>query len=234
MMNIIKGEIKKVNVRGCLKMLPICMVLLLVFMYFFAGVSLAKPEEVKNNSEIGTYQFIYQMGTLLALCIFSVVSSIVNSRLIVEEYTTEKTYLLFSYPVNRKHLFLVKTIVGMVVSILLTIVGTGLTFILFHFSESLFSIVPDTFDSSLVLKLAVSLLIISVLAAMVGIFSMAIGLYKRSIAVTVSSAIVFAAVLSNMFVLDNLMVSLISVVAVCCIAVVVVYFQGNKINALEV
>lgn len=234
MMNIIKGEVKKVNVRACLKMLPICVGLLLVFMYFFAGVSLAKPEEVKNNSEIGTYQFIYQMGMLLALCIFSVVSSIVNSRLIVEEYTTEKTYLLFSYPVNRKCLFLVKTIVGMFVSILLTIVGTGLSFILFHFSESLFSIVPDTFASNLILKLAVRLLIISVLAAMIGIFSTAIGLYKRSIAVAVSSAVVLAAILSNVLVLDNFRISLASVVAVCCIAVVVVYFQGNKINTLEV
>lgn len=234
MMSLIKNEIKKINVSRCLKMIPICMSLLLVFMYFFAGVSFAKPEEVKSNPEIGTYQFIYQMGTLLALCIFSVLSSVINSRLIVEEYTTEKTYLLFSYPVNRKRLFLVKTMVAVVVNILLTIVGTGTTFIIFYFSESFFSIVPDIFDGSLVIKLTMSLLIISVLAAMVGIFSMVIGLYKRSIAVTVSSAIVLAAILSNMFVLDNLIVSLVSVILICCAAVVTIYFQGNKINTLEV
>ncbi|KAF1297680.1 hypothetical protein BAU15_13005 [Enterococcus sp. JM4C] len=234
MLNIIKAENKKVNIEACLKMLPICVGLLLLFMYFFAGISIAKPEDVKNHSELGTYQFIYQMGTLLALCIFSVVSAMINSRLIVEEYTTEKKYLLFSYPVNRKSLFLVKILVSMLVSISLTLIGVGSAFLLFYFSEGFFSLISDSFSFQLGVKLVTSLLIISVLAAMIGIFSMSIGLYKRSIAITISSAIIFSAVLSNMLVLDNLLVSLISVAVICCIAIVVVNFQGNEIQRMEV
>ena len=234
MLHIIKGEIKKVNIRGCFRMLLLCVMLVEVFMYFFAGVSLVKPEEVQNNSEVGTYQFVYQMGTLLALCIFSVASSIIYSQLIVEEYSTEKIYLLFSYPINRKQLFLIKTIVGMFVSNVMALIGTVSAFILFHFSESVFSIVPDTFEQGLLFKLAGSLILISILVAMIGIFSMVVGLYKHSIAVTVSSAIVFAAICSNMFVFDNVLISLVSVVIACSIAAVLVHFQGNKVKTLEV
>ena len=204
MKTLFNGEIRKINGKNWLKVLFICVVLVVAFLYFFAGVSSIKPEEVQNNSEIGTYLFVYRMGLLLGLCIFSIVSAMLNNRLIVEEYTTEKVYMLFSYPIKRNHLFLVKAGVAAITSMMMTCIGLIVAFSLFYLGESFISIIPDTFDRHLI-PLLLS-----------------------------SSAVFFSAILSNTLILENLFLCILMAVIIASLGTIVATYCSQKMLTKEV
>ena len=115
------------------------------------------------------------------MAVFCVMSSVMYSKFVIEDYSGKRPILLFSYPVSRKKIILSKLSVVSGVTIISMIVSNLLVFMTFGITENFIHLVGKDFTLPIMLKVVENTLIMSLIAASIGIVAVGIGFIKKSI-----------------------------------------------------
>lgn len=108
-MNLLKMELKKMNIRPyCISALVICFCLLGLF-YIFAWVPHLESGSEASEILFSSYRGIAAVGGAIALMAFSGLASAMGFGYVMKEYSGSCAILLFSYPIDRKIVVWVKT-----------------------------------------------------------------------------------------------------------------------------
>ena len=94
-------EMKKNNVKPYLLGALGITIAMFGFLYLFAGV---------EEEELSTYADVIMIVTILNMASYCILSAVMFSRFVIEEYKGKRAILLFSYPVNRVKVLFAKVL----------------------------------------------------------------------------------------------------------------------------
>ena len=97
MLNLMRQEVKRNNIRTYIKAVLGSFIGLIAFTYFIAYVA-----EVENEIQFQNYSNIFIFVIIMCQLSFSILSATMYTKFIINEYCGVRLALLFSYPVSRK------------------------------------------------------------------------------------------------------------------------------------
>lgn len=193
MNKLIKFELKRNSLKTYHIAVVIITVVILSFLYLLAAIPQIDTADTDTEMFM-SYGFIIGLGNIISMAIFSIMSSVMASKFIVDEYTGKKAILLFSYPVDRKKILDAKIIMVFSYTAISMLVCNGIAITVFLSTESLFPLCQDSIDITLLWDCIFSVLCYSLMSALMSLVATWFGFMKKSIIVTITSAYVIVSI----------------------------------------
>lgn len=185
--------------------------------------------ELKRNN-IRTY--IIACAIIAAFC---VLSAVMHSKFIIEDYSGKRPVLLFSYPVGRIKVLLSKLSLVGLFTIISMVASNVLIFSVFWVTEKIIRLVKEEFTFPDMLQAINITLVMAFIAAIIGIVAVGIGFAKKSIPTTIVSAVLMASLMCNVVVNTTSNMAIMYAFGVVMLLVGII-FTGvliKKINSME-
>ncbi|EFG89224.1 hypothetical protein CLCAR_1100 [Clostridium carboxidivorans P7] len=96
MIKLISLEMHKFKIKTYVLASVVSCIVLLGFTYLISVIS-----RVEKDPLFQSYSNIFKFIGIMSMIIFTVLSAVMYSRLVIEDYVGKKLVLLFSYPVSR-------------------------------------------------------------------------------------------------------------------------------------
>ncbi len=233
MMELIKLEVRKNNLKPYLLGVLGIFILALMIGILFCATPYLEPENPASQ-EFANPSMVITMVSVITMSAFSILSSIMYSKLVIEEYTGKKNVLLFTYPQKRSSILLSKFLIifsfillGVFIVTMGAIIGAG-------FISSLIGIIEHPFsDIGLMLEYSI---IFSLVSNFIGVIALRVGFYKKSIIVPIVVATALSSPFANSVILlgDN-SVSVFLIVGSILLLISMFLFSGllRKVNRME-
>ncbi|MGD6974456.1 ABC transporter permease [Bacillus altitudinis] len=235
MFNLMKLELKRNNIRTYIISTFVISIIMLGFIYLLAYLPQFDPNDADLNLFVG-YNNIISLFSVINMTVFCLLSSVMYSRFVIEEYTGKSVILLFSYPIKREKIFISKIMVVSLFTIIGMILCNILIFVIFALSETISPLVNERITFEIITKAIKTTTIMAVSAAGLSIIAMGIGFIRKSIPTTIISAFLLCSFLCNI-VADTLISDTLVIVfmAITIIAgIIVTSILVKKISCMEV
>ena len=110
MLKLMRLEAQRINLRVYFFTALILGGILLLFAYFTANAA-----RVTGETEFMNYRNILQFTCVISLLLFSILAAVMYNNVVIKEYSGKRLSLLFSYPSDRKKIFMAKINSGPVI-----------------------------------------------------------------------------------------------------------------------
>lgn len=194
MNKLINFKLKRNSLKTYHIAVVIMTVVILSFLYLLAAIPQIDTADTDTEMFM-SYGFIIGLGNIICMAIFSIMSSVMASKFIVDEYTGKKAILLFSYPVDRKKILDAKIIMVFSYTAISMLVCNGIAITVFLSAESLFPLCQDSIDITLLWDCIFSVHCYSLMSALMSLVAAWFGFMKKTIIVTITSACVIVSIL---------------------------------------
>lgn len=185
MKKLIKLELK----RNSLMPYHLCTIISTIIMlgFIYLMVAIPKMEPGDSDAELfSSYNFIIGLTQVVSMGIFSIMSAVMASKFVVEEYSGKKAILLFSYPISRDKILNVKILLVFLYTFLAMSISGEIILLVFMFTESLFPLCSgDVISVGLIIKSVLSLISYALISASCGVISLWFGFVKKSVITTI-------------------------------------------------
>lgn len=235
MNRLIKFELKRNSLKTYHIAVVIITVVILSFLYLLAAIPQIDTADTGTEMFM-SYGFIIGLGNIISMAIFSIMSSVMASKFIVDEYTGKKAILLFSYPVDRKKILDAKIIMVFSYTAISMLVCNGIAITVFLSTESLFPLCQDSIDITLLWDCIFSVLCYSLMSALMSLVAAWFGFMKKSIIVTITSACVIVSILCQIIGMTLFIRPvIIAILAVTLMIAIAVWINlHNQVEKMEV
>lgn len=238
MFKLIKLELKRNNLKSYIMSTIIISVIMLGFIYLFAYAP-----NIDSDPELQIfkgYTSIITLYSVLSLVIFAVLSAVMYTKFIVEEYKDKRAVLLFTYPISRKKILLSKILVVFLFTVLAMFICNLFVYSIFGISESLIPLVEGSFNLEMISIAFKNTLLYSILASQIGIISAGIGFIKKSIPTTIISSILISSFICNLTASPitvgsgNTSIPIVFTSIILIFGIITTFLLMNKVNTMEV
>lgn len=192
MRKLIVLELKRNRIRPYHIAALICGVTMLGFQYLMAAVPYIDPAD-SDTQLFSQYPFLLGITCLVCMALFSILSAVMASRFVVEEYSGKRAILLLSYPISRKRVLRAKLLLVFGYAVGAMFLCGAVIQAVFFLTELLFPICSDHLTVEVILQSLGFLLCCSILAGLLGVVSLWFGFRKKSISVTIVASVILAA-----------------------------------------
>lgn len=145
---------------------------------------------------------IVMMISIISMSGFSILSSIMHTKFIINEYTTNKNILLFTYPQKRNDIFMAKFSFIFIFTFVMMILSNLLSILLINVIGNLTNISKLYYNNiSTIIFISI---ILGFIANLISTISLRIGFYKKSIIATILPTIILIAPIGNSIMLLKL------------------------------
>lgn len=191
MRNLIALELKRNRLRPYHIATLICELTMLGFQYLMAAIPYMDPTE-PDAELFSQYPFLMGITCLVCMAIFSILSAVMASRFVVEEYGGKRAILLLSYPISRKKVLRTKLMLVFLYTVGAMLLCGAVIQTVFFLTELLFPICSDHLTIKVILQSLGFLLCCSVLAGLMGVIALWFGFRKKSVPVTIVASVILA------------------------------------------
>ncbi|MFD2132374.1 ABC transporter permease [Pseudogracilibacillus auburnensis] len=241
MLKLIKLEIKRNRLKGYITAGLVITVTLIGLVYLFAAIPYLDASD-KDVQIFMTYNGISTLSLVVATACFSILSSVMYNRFIIEEYTSKKVFLLFSYPVERNRVLWVKIITVFLFIVISMIFSGMIVFSIFFITESFFPLCQDVLTLSTIFGIVASLVAYSITSAALAVISLWFGYWKKSASVTIVSSVIVSSIFGSFSseillsggITHNLMILVVIAAGSTLVALALITRLSQKINTMEV
>ncbi len=235
MKKFIKLELKRTDFHAYVLATFIIALIMLGFLYLFAYVPKLEP----NDADIvifTEYKTLIPLYSVLNMAIFCVLAAVIYTKLIIEEYSGKRSILLFSYPVSRKKIMLSKLCIVYCFTLISMATSNIIIFCIFGTTEKIMPLVHEHFTFSIMLQAIETTLIMSFIAASIGVIAVGIGFIKKSVPVTIISAVIMASLMCNIVLsaTSSKIILYILMVSVLCISLIFSANLMKKVDVMEI
>lgn len=192
MRNLIALELKRNRLRPYHIAVLICGVTMLGFQYLMAAIPYMDPTE-PDAELFSQYPFLMGITYLVCMAIFAILSAVMASRFVVEEYSGKRAILLLSYPISREKVLCAKLVLVFAYTAGAMLLCGAVIQAVFFLTESLFPLCSDQLTIKVILQSLGFLLCCSILAGLLGVVSLWFGFRKKSVSVTIVASVILAA-----------------------------------------
>lgn len=160
------------------------------------GFKIPRLDPSKTDFEMFmSYRSLIGLTNIMLMVIFTILSAVMSSKFIIEEYAGKRAILLFSYPVSRQKVLSAKMCMVFLYTVIAMCLCGTVIFGIFFGIESLFHICSDTLTLPAILYCSFSLISYSLLAGVWGIAALWIDFGRQSVTVTIIAAVIIAIVM---------------------------------------
>lgn len=192
MHKLIALELKRNRLRSYHIADLICGVTMLGLQYLMAAIPYMDPTE-QDAELFSQYPFLMGITCLVCMAIFSILSAVMASRFVVEEYRGKRAILLLSYPISREKVLCAKLVLVFAYTVGTMLLCGAVIQAVFFLTESLFPLCSDQLTIEVILQSLGFLLCCSILAGLLGVVSLWFGFRKKSVPVTIVASVILAA-----------------------------------------
>lgn len=189
MYKLIALELKRNRLRPYHIAVLICGVTMLGFQYLMAAIPYMDPTE-PDAELFSQYPFLMGIICLVCMAIFSILSAVMASRFVVEDYSGKRAILLLSYPISRKKVLSAKLMLVFLYTVCAMLLCGAVIQTVFFLTELLFPICSDHLTIKVVLQSLGFLFCCSVLAGLMGVIALWFGFRKKSVSVTIVASVI--------------------------------------------
>ncbi len=233
MMNLIGLELKKNNLKPYLLGAVGIYFAVIAMGLLFCAVPILEPNDAASQ-EFSDPDMVITMISIISMSAFAILSSVMNAKFVVEEYTGRKNVLLFTYPQKRSSILIAKILLIFVFIFIAMFVVNMLSCFVVGFIANAIGLISQPFtDIRFILKYSV---IFSFVANFIGLISLRIGFYKKSIIVPIVVSTILVSPFGNAVMLLGTNTNIAFVMAGGVLLLVsAVLFAGllNKVNKME-
>ncbi|SBW00981.1 conserved membrane hypothetical protein [uncultured Eubacteriales bacterium] len=234
MNRLILLELKRNGLKSYHFAVVIITVIMLSFLYLLAAIPKLDPTETDLNMFM-TYHNLINLNNILCMVIFTIFSSVMYSRFVVEEYAGKRAMLLFSYPIDRKKILEAKICMVFSYTVIAMLLCGALVLGIFFTTESQFPLCADQMSIKTVIDGFLSLLCYSLLAGVWGIVALNFGFGKQSVSVTIIAAVIIATVMCQMMAITiNISGAIVSLVIGAIAAAITLSNLKKRVMNMEV
>ncbi len=191
MHKLIALELKRNRLRPYHIATLICGVTMLGFQYLMAAIPYMDPTE-PDAELFFQYPFLMGITCLVCMAIYSILSAVMASRFVVEDYSGKRAILLLSYPISRKKVLRTKLMLVFAYTAGAMLLCGAAIQTVFFLTELLFPICSDHLTIKVVLQSLGFLFCCSVLAGLMGVIALWFGFRKKSVSVTIVTSVILA------------------------------------------
>ncbi len=233
MLKLIKLEFKRNNLKSYLYgVLGIFIFTILIGILFSA---IPKIEKGTSASQIFMDKnMLIIMITVISMSGFTILSAVMYTKFIVDEYTTKKNILLFTYPQKRSSIFMAKFIFIAVFTLIMMLISNVFSILLIGLIGKITGIMNTYFKD--IVNIVLISVIFGFIANLISVISLKIGFWKKSIIVTIITSVILVAPFGNSIMLfkNNLIDIIIPLLAILTlINIILVAGLLKKINKME-
>lgn len=193
MRNLIALELKRNRLRPYHLATLICGVTMLGFQYLMAAIPHMDPTE-PDAELFSQYPFLVGITWLVCMAIFTILSAVMASRFVVEDYSGKRAILLLSYPISRKTVLCAKLVLVFAYTVSAMLLCGAVIQAVFFLTESLFPLCSDQLTIRVVLQSLGFLLCCSILSGLLGVVSLWFGFRKKSVSMTIVASVILVTI----------------------------------------
>ncbi len=232
MIKLIKLELKKNNFR------PYIYAVLGIFLFtlsigvLFASIPKIDPNDSSSNV-FSEQKFLVTMISVISMSSFAVLCAVMHTKFIVNEYTNPYSILIFSYPYKRSTILLSKYFIIFVFTFSMMIISNIASIFFIEFICKLSNIISISLININILPVTV---IFSFIANLIGLISLRIGFWKKSVITTIITSVILISPIGNSVVLlsDNLFIILLPIIILLIVLNIILCFGLiKKVNTME-
>ncbi|MFF2178355.1 ABC transporter permease [Lysinibacillus sp. NPDC058147] len=182
MLKLVRLEWKKNSMSSYFKGLIICII------GIFAAVALMAVGSA-DEKMFQDYTDFMSLTNILIRIVFIIFSSVILSRLVIDEYKNKTVQLLFTYPLKRKKMILAKLSLVFGFCFFSIIIATLMMNIAVYFLNPMMNFFESPVEIKEMVATIPSTFIIAFMMAGVSIIPLYFGMRKKSTAATITSAV---------------------------------------------
>ncbi|OPA80213.1 hypothetical protein BVG16_05575 [Paenibacillus selenitireducens] len=157
--------------------------------------------------------------------LFTIIASVLISKLVLEEYKNRTITIMFAYPICRRTLLAVKLFMICGITFVAIVLSTIVAITAFCGINAYFDFIPISFTASNLMVLGFSVITFALTATGTSFIALLFGMRKHSVADTMSSSILVAASMNTFFMEKSVITQVgipmfLAVIGIGCAAVV--------------
>lgn len=192
MLKLMKLEMKKFKFGGFIKGAIIATLVITALILFIPFA-----EKLDGNIAFPDYNTAFSVIDSLVGATFIIFSSVIISKLIIEEYRSKTIMLMFMYPINRKKLMISKLLlIGGFIALATAIASVFLTSSLCIYN-SFTNVINDQLTATMITERLFKIGVNSITTAGVGLIPLYFGMRKKSVPTTIVSSVILTTILNS-------------------------------------
>lgn len=233
MFKLMKLEWKKHKLSSYFKSVAICIIAI------FAAVSLMalgmKAEEDMLFSDFTQNMALVNIFIRITFIIFS---SVILSRLVIDEYKNKTIQLSFMYPLQRKMLMSAKLTIVFCFCFVSTIIATFIISLLVYFVSPMMGLIETPATIGEIIAIVPGTIISAFMISGISLIPLFFGMRKKSTPTTITSAVIIGMLINGNFGPGNGQVSMFDFIAIpivlCLLGIFISYLSFRKIDKIDV
>ncbi len=194
LVKLIKLELRKNNIKPYLLSVLGIFIAVIALGILFCAVPILEPNDPYAQG-FSDPNMIITMVSIMSMSAFAILSSVMYAKFVIEEYTGRKNVLLFTYPQKRSSILFAKFALIFVFVFVMMFTVNLTACVSVGFLGNAVALISQPFANiNLMLKLS---LIFAFVANFIGLISLRIGFYKKSIIVPVVTATILVSPFGN-------------------------------------
>ena len=233
MLRLMKLEWKKHKLSSYFKGVAICIIAI------FAAVSLMALG-MKAEGDVLFFDFTQQMvliNTFIRIT-FIIFSSVILSRLVIDEYKNKTIQLSFMYPLQRKMLMSAKLTIVFCFCFVSTIIATFIISLLVYFVSPMMGLIETPATIGEIIAIVPGTIISAFMISGISLIPLFFGMRKKSTPTTITSAVIIGMLISGNVGAGNGQVSMFDFIAIpivlCLLGIFISYLSFRKIDKIDV
>ncbi|MFB5251055.1 ABC transporter permease [Bacillus mycoides] len=233
MFKLMKLEWRKHKLSSYFKSVAICIIAI------FAVVNLMVLGG-KGEVDLLLSDFTQQMAliNIFIRITFITFSSVLLSRLVIDEYKNKTMQLSFMYPLQRKMLMRAKLTIVFCFCFVSTIIATFIISLLVYFVSPMIGLIETPATIGELIAIVPTTIISAFMISGISLIPLFFGMRKKSTPTTITSAVIIGMLISSNFGSGNGQVSMFNFIAIpivlCLLGIFISYLSYRKIDKIDV
>ncbi|ENQ3076999.1 ABC transporter permease [Bacillus sp. WLY-B-L8] len=230
MFEIMKLEWQKHHLSSYFKGLAICILGIFVAVGLMAVGAKGESEQMFPD-----YAGFMSLTNILTRITFIIFSSVILSRLVIDEYKSKTIQFVFTYPLKRKKLLQAKLAIVFCFCFFSIVFATFIISMLTFFLNPTIGFFETPVSMSEILATVPTTLIHAFMMAGVSLIPLYFGMRKKSTATTITSAVLIGFLINANVPNGGSVYEFIGIpIVFCLLGLIIAYFSYHKIDKMDV
>ncbi|MBP3968722.1 ABC transporter permease [Bacillus sp. WL1] len=233
MLRLMKLEWKKHQLSSYFKSVAICIIAI------FAVVSLmALGMKAEGDVLFSDFKQNMDLANIFIRITFIIFSSVILSRLVIDEYKNKTIQLSFMYPLQRKMLMSAKLTIVFCFCFVSTIIATFIISLLVYFVSPMMGLIETPATIGEIIAIIPATFISAFMISGISLIPLFFGMRKKSTPTTITSAVIISMLISGNVGAESNQVSMFDFIAIpivlCLLGIFISYLSFRKIDKIDV
>ncbi|MFE6170287.1 ABC transporter permease [Viridibacillus arvi] len=232
MFKLMKLEWKKNQLSGYFKGLVFSILGILAAVCLMAWGS-----KVEDDLMFRDYTEFMSLTNIFIRIVFIIFSSVILSRIVIDEYRNKTIQLLFSYPLKRKKLMQAKLSIVFGFCFFSIIIATFIISVIIYFLNPMLEFFATPMSLSEIIATVPTTFISAFMISGVSLIPLYFGMRKKSTATTITSAVIISFLINGNVSSGGSQVSLFQFIVVpitlCLLGLLIGYLSYHKVEKID-